>query len=373
MLNSEQQGLLLVMQGVAKKRGEAVYVVGGVVRDLFLGQVLQDKDLDFIVEGNAIEFARALSRDVGGTLKEFPDFFTAKIEYPASFPSLAEIDLASVRIETYERPGELPKVKLAESIAQDLGRRDFSINAMALSLPDLIAWLAHGEYPLAELKDQAVDFYDGRRDLERRAIRVLHESSFSDDPTRIFRACRYAARLDGKIDQRSEELIRAAVAQRALQSISHFRKLNELRKIWEEAQPFPALGLLMRFAVFEDFKLFDSNQAELVFGAFARLAQLPIKADHPLRFEAFLALCFDSFASIEAHEVFKAMAIGKKQIAAFTSALEQARAFTGEELAELNDLAVILALSLGESEFSHPKLRAEALKRQIFHAAILEN
>ena len=370
MLNAEQRALLGQLQKLALARGETAYVVGGIVRDLFLGQDLQDNDLDFIIEANALEFARALHQQVGGELKEFPDFFTAKIENPKAFPAIAEIDLASVRIEVYQRPGELPKVTLAQSIEEDLKRRDFSINAMALRVDDLIQWLNHSNFSLAVLRDLTTDFFDGRRDLDHKVVRVLHERSFLDDPTRIFRACRYAARLQGNIDQRSAELIRHAVAEGALESISHFRKLTELKRIWEEKQPFAALGLLLSFAVFERFPIFDATQTEQLFGSLARLAQNVRSSCAALRFDAFLALCLDSFSTQEGRESFKSLGVGKKQLGHFTEALERARAFADETPTQLSDLELALALSLDEESSADPALRAEAERRKLSNAQL---
>jgi tRNA nucleotidyltransferase (CCA-adding enzyme) len=164
-------GADIVLAAVAGEPG--VHVVGGAVRDALRGQV--PRELDLVVEGDAVEVARHAAERVGGTLTVHERFGTATIR-TGDFA----FDLAGARRETYERPGALPTVELGATIEEDLARRDFTVNAMAVSLHDgrLTTWPG------------------AREDLDGGILRVLHDRSFVDDPTRMLRLVRYAARLD---------------------------------------------------------------------------------------------------------------------------------------------------------------------------------
>jgi len=171
--------------GVAGKVGESMgtpaYAVGGFVRDLMLGRLALD--IDLVVEGDGIAFARRLSEETGGDLTVHEGFGTASISRAgaAGGAPLPAVDVASARREHYERPGALPRVSPGD-LADDLMRRDFTINAMAIVLSPA---------GFGRLVDPA----GGRHDLRRRVLRPLHPLSFVEDPTRLFRAARYAARL----------------------------------------------------------------------------------------------------------------------------------------------------------------------------------
>ncbi len=224
-------GFLSRIDECAQRSGFALYVVGGFVRDLLRGAAADDRDIDLLVDGNALEFAPVLQRMSGGDLKLFPDFFTAKITLPAD-SALAEVDFASARTEIYEQPGALPRVALAP-LADDLKRRDFSVNAVALPLAMLIRFFASSASN-SEIRAACIDPHGGRDDIEGRIIRVLHARSFVDDPTRLFRALRYKARLNARFDPDSERLFSQAIENNALRTISFRRIFNELIKIFEE-------------------------------------------------------------------------------------------------------------------------------------------
>src|SRR4051794_20899435 len=163
-------GAAIVLAAVAGEAG--VYVVGGAVRDALRGQV--PRELDLVVEGDAVAVARRAAERVGGTLTVHERFGTATVR-TGNFA----FDLAGARRETYARPGALPDVQLGATLREDLARRDFTVNALAVSLGDgtLTAWPG------------------ARADLEAGVLRVLHDGSFADDPTRMLRLVRYAARL----------------------------------------------------------------------------------------------------------------------------------------------------------------------------------
>ena len=202
----------------ASELGQELYLVGGVVRDLFLGRA--NFDFDLVVEGDAISLAKRLARDSQVKLTVHSRFGTANLNYPGF-----NLDLATARSETYSKPGALPNVKPG-SLKDDLIRRDFSINAMALHL---------NPQRFGEL----IDLYNGKDDLERRLIRILHPKSFVDDATRILRAIRYEQRLGFKLEAETEKLLRRHVAM--LDTISGDRIRHELELILKEDEPERAL------------------------------------------------------------------------------------------------------------------------------------
>jgi tRNA nucleotidyltransferase (CCA-adding enzyme) len=198
----------------ASKLGQELYIVGGVVRDLFLGRA--NFDFDLVVEGDAIVLARKLAKESQAKLTIHSRFGTAKLLY-LDF----SIDLATARRETYSRPGALPTVEPG-SLKDDLIRRDFSINAMALHL---------NSQQFGEL----VDLYNGRDDMEHRLIKILHPKSFIDDATRILRALRYEQRLGFKLEMETERLLRRDAAM--FDAISGDRLRHELDLILKEDEP----------------------------------------------------------------------------------------------------------------------------------------
>jgi tRNA nucleotidyltransferase (CCA-adding enzyme) len=195
-------------------RRERLYLVGGVVRDLLLGQA--NLDLDLVVEGNAIELAKQLKKISQAKITTHPRFNTAKLQWDRW-----SADLATARAETYDKPGALPSVT-PSSIAHDLSRRDFTINAMAIHLNP-------GDY------GKLVDPYSGRNDLKNRIIRVLHEKSFIDDATRIWRGLRYEQRLDFHLERKTLRLLNRDI--NMLDTISRDRIRYEIECILQERYP----------------------------------------------------------------------------------------------------------------------------------------
>ena len=219
------------------------YVVGGTVRDLLLGGDPADKDIDFVIVGDAVQFAKSAEQEYSGMLRIFPAFLTAKIISPALFSTISEVDFATSRKEIYTSPGKLPEVTPAP-IADDLKRRDFTINAMAIPVAALLRWGAENFGDPAKLAAETMDLFAGRSDLEKRIIRILHEGSFIDDPTRIFRGCRYAVRISGKFDPTSVQRIAQAIRGGAFGTISPQRIMNEIKKIFFERRTAEVLEVL---------------------------------------------------------------------------------------------------------------------------------
>jgi len=216
-----------LLTGLAGERG--VHAVGGVPRDLLLGG--GPLDLDLVVEGDAEALAARLADRLGGEVTAHGRFGTATL---ALGPHA--IDLAAAREERYPRPGALPEVRPA-ALARDLERRDFTVNALALALDPARL----GEVTAAPR---------ARGDLEAGRLRVLHDASFADDPTRLLRLARYAARLGFRAEEKTEELALRAVRDGALETVSQARIGGELRLLAAERHAVSAfdqaaaLGLL---------------------------------------------------------------------------------------------------------------------------------
>lgn len=211
-LSSERMRLLHLVKDEATQRRLPLYIVGGSVRDLVLGHTVNDFDLT--VEGDAIALARSLASRHGGKVTAHTKFGTAKWFLPNNMKSDAEahhaLDIVSARSETYKHPAALPTVKLG-SIDDDICRRDFTINALAIRLD--------GSH-FGELRDDL----NGMEDLQKGIIRVLHPRSFIDDPTRMYRAVRYEGRYRFKIAEDTLALIpeaRSLVEKLSAQRIRH--------------------------------------------------------------------------------------------------------------------------------------------------------
>jgi len=200
-----QRRALELVKEVSAEKNCRPFLVGGPVRDLLLGRPVID--IDLTLEDGAAVLARALAKKVEGRVRSFPQFLTYKV----TADGLPEVDIATARRERYRAPGSLPSVT-AGKLRDDLLRRDFSINAIAMDLGD----------------SSLIDPANGERDLSDRLIRVLHEKSFIDDPTRIFRAIRLATRLGFTLENKSFELMGEAIASGVFETVSKERLWREL-------------------------------------------------------------------------------------------------------------------------------------------------
>ncbi|MBI4240929.1 MAG: hypothetical protein HY613_04360 [Candidatus Rokubacteria bacterium] len=229
-LPGETLGLLRLVGRLAESCGMRVCVAGGFVRDLLRGAPTQDVDL--VVEGDGLPLARQLCRELGGSLVVHPAFGTASIEGWTG----GRVDLATARRERYAAPGALPGVTPAH-IEEDLARRDFTVNAMALTLnPDAFGSL--------------LDPFGGQRDLRTRRIRILHPLSFVEDPTRIFRGARYAVRLGLIFERWTRRSLSVALDLGPYPALSGQRLLAEVELIVSEPGWERALGTLGRLGAF---------------------------------------------------------------------------------------------------------------------------
>jgi tRNA nucleotidyltransferase (CCA-adding enzyme) len=216
--------LLRALGNLADEGGVSLYLVGGVVRDLLLKR--ETWDLDLTVEGDGIAFARLVADRYGAGLAVFERFATARL----AFPDGLKMDIATTRRESYAQPALLPTVQSA-SIEEDLSRRDFTINAMAIQLN-------HATF------GQLFDPYGGQRDLRTRTIRVLHAGSFQDDPTRIFRAIRFEQRFGFHLDPPTARLLAQAASMNLIQQLSGPRLRNEILLLLTERDPVRAIARL---------------------------------------------------------------------------------------------------------------------------------
>ncbi|MFO7946839.1 MAG: hypothetical protein R6V19_08485 [Armatimonadota bacterium] len=256
--------------------GLSVYLVGGPVRDLILGRTTLDTDI--AVEGDAGALARALAERNGAQITLHPAFGTAVLYYDDG----RHLDVARTRCEHYCHPGALPEVAPA-GLKDDLHRRDFTINAMAMDL-------SPGAF------GSLFDPYDGYSHLRRGVLASLHEDSFYDDPTRVLRAARFASRLTLRLTEKTHHSLQQSVRGGCMDTVSRQRLLTELWYLLADANPRGAIERLSRWGAAEWLGLPD-NVVECA----RRLDTIPAAcralgfatSDTEVRARAALALCFN--------------------------------------------------------------------------------
>jgi tRNA nucleotidyltransferase (CCA-adding enzyme) len=224
--------LLQDIGAVGSECNTSVYLVGGIVRDLLLN--VPNDDVDLVVEGDGIVFACRLAEHIGGEVAPHDEFGTATWDHPSGL----RIDVASARQEYYDHPAALPQVEFS-TLSGDLSRRDFTINAMAICLNK-------------ERFGELIDPFHGRADLKEQHVRVLHNLSFVEDPTRIIRAVRFELRLQFTMDEQTEQLALASSEQ--LGALSAARIGHELEKLFGEVSVSPARAIRR----LEHFRFFSS-------------------------------------------------------------------------------------------------------------------
>lgn len=212
---------------VADMLGYNAYLVGGLVRDVLLHK--ENFDVDIVIEGDGIEFAHEYAKHYEARVRSHKKFGTAVLIFPDGF----KVDVATARMEYYESPGSPPIVQTS-SLRMDLYRRDFTINTLAIKL---------------NKRDYGtlIDYFGGQRDIKEKVIRVLHNLSFVEDPTRVFRAIRFEQRFGFKIGKLTLALIKNAVKIDALKEISGHRLFTELKLILSESDPIRAIERMNEF------------------------------------------------------------------------------------------------------------------------------
>ncbi len=219
--------VLLKLSGeVAEHLGYSAYLVGGSIRDLLRGEA--NLDIDIVIEGDGIAFAKALARKLKVKATCHKRFGTAVVS-----TDFLKFDVATARIEYYESPAALPRVEMS-SIKKDLYRRDFTINTMAIRLNP-------------ERFGQLLDFFGGQRDIKEKTIRILHNLSFIEDPTRAFRAIRFSERFGFKISRHTINLVKTAVRINLFNKLSGTRMYDELNLLFLETEPVRTIKRLAEF------------------------------------------------------------------------------------------------------------------------------
>ncbi len=221
------QNLLLEFGKIGDELGYSVYAVGGFVRDLIMR--VDNFDMDIVIEGDGIHFAEVFGQRFTCRIRAHKKYGTAII----IFPDGLKVDVATARLEVYESPAALPTVEKG-SIRMDLYRRDFTINTLAIKL---------NPSSFGEL----IDFFGGMRDIKDKVIRVLHNLSFVEDPTRVFRAIRFEQRFGFQIAKHTQNLMKNAVRMGFLERLSGRRIFSEIVLILEEEFPLPALKRMRDF------------------------------------------------------------------------------------------------------------------------------
>jgi len=221
-ISPEVRQALFAVGKVADDAGFQVYLVGGIVRDLFL-RVAANTDIDIVVESDGITFAGMLVKELGGRVKIHQKFGTAIIVLPNGI----KLDIATARLEYYDSPAALPTVELS-SIKKDLYRRDFTINTLAVRLNSN----RYGEL---------IDFFGGLRDIKEKTLRILHNLSFVEDPTRVLRAIRFEQRFDFRLSKHTQNLIKSAVNMKLFNRLSGERMYTELVLMFSETDPLKVL------------------------------------------------------------------------------------------------------------------------------------
>ena len=330
-LSSDTRALLESIGRLAAARGARAFLVGGMVRDLWRDAEMTSADLDVVVEGDGLAVARELARALGGSVREHRRFLTASVEAPRT----GRIDVTTARSERYESRGALPRVMPA-GIDQDLRRRDFTINAMAIELHS-------GAFGL-------LDPLGGRAALVRRRLRVLHPLSYVEDPTRVFRAARYATRFGFAQDAATARARALALRLVPYAALSGQRLAAELERILAEARAeltLSRLGTDGAFRLLDPRYRFTASTAHLV-------AELP----------GALAWVRARGLGVEPVELGALALTGDEPQAIATAALERL-AFAGEPLARLRHaLAEGRALVARLRDANAPSARARVLREQ---------
>ncbi len=228
-LSAEVRETLHNLGTVGDGLGLAVYAVGGFVRDLLLG--VENLDIDITVEGDGVFFADRFAERYGGRVRSHQKFGTAVLVLPDG----RKIDVASTRLEYYESPGALPTVERA-SLRHDLYRRDFTVNTLALCIN-------------SDRFGQLTDHFGSQQDIQEKVVRVLHNLSFVEDPTRVFRAIRFEKRLGFHIAPHTENLIHSAVRMHLLEKLGGERLFSELVQIMREKEPTAAIDRMSSFGL----------------------------------------------------------------------------------------------------------------------------
>jgi tRNA nucleotidyltransferase (CCA-adding enzyme) len=303
VLGNDSIALLQAIGAEAFAQSIPAYVIGGTVRDVLLK--CDFSDLDLMIEGDAISFAKKLKEDWRKILPyfcapakfiSFKRYGTAKLNFTSPVIStLTELDFASARRESYPKPAEAPVVEKG-TLKEDLARRDFSINAMAVSLsPDSFGKL--------------IDLFDGAEDLKNKVLRVLHPNSFVDDPARLIRAMRFAGRFGFKLGESDRKLFEEAIDKKYLKLLPPRRLFEELKKAFSDREAINVISALEQSKILKQvFGDLDFLQAiELASKNLARLSNF-------IQWEIVIASLTHKLADEQVKELLNSLAATKEEI-----------------------------------------------------------
>jgi tRNA nucleotidyltransferase (CCA-adding enzyme) len=315
-LSAEIKNFIAKASRIADRHNMTAYLVGGLVRDLFLG--VKNLDLDIVVEGDGIRFAEDIAGTLGARLIAHRRFGTATLFINPDF----KVDIATTRRETYPQPASLPVVERG-SLRDDLSRRDFSINAMAISI--------NGKNP-----GELVDFFGGASDISLKKIRVLHRRSFIDDPTRILRAVRFEQRYGFKIETDTLKCLKKAKSLGMLAKVQPHRLRDELILFLKERHPLSGVKRLNNLAGFtfisprlsvskKTYTLFSSIEKEISW------FQKNFPANRVLdTWLIYLAALLEDISSASIRSICKDFAFRKGEVKRILSYKKVARRIAGE-------------------------------------------
>lgn len=340
---------------IGDELGMGVYVVGGFVRDLLLRR--ENLDVDIVVEGDGIEFAKALKARYGAKVRPHEKFKTAQVIFSDGF----RLDVATARLEYYEYPAAMPTVSLS-SLKLDLYRRDFTINTLAIKLNSK-------EFGLL------IDFFGGQRDLKDKVIRVLHSLSFVEDPTRVFRAVRFEQRFGFKIGKHTLRLIKNAKRLNIFERLSGKRLFGELKLILDEQDPEWALLRLKELGLLEvihrDLRL-DEVVLERLRAAKGVLSwyELLFLPEKPRHWVLYLLVLMTDLGLASSRELCARLDFSKKDEALFIDlrkkAIEAVKALEkGDELRPSTVSRLLSPLPLEHQLYALCLSRNEAAKREV--------
>lgn len=321
LLDFKSSPVIVKAVEIAKKLDLRIFLVGGPLRDIFLKKNVLDFDL--AVSGKVKEFGEKLAQELKGKFIYHPQFLTGKIVYDDQY-----VDIAQLRDEIYERPGALPKVKPISDIETDLKRRDFTINAFAYDL----------------LANKIIDPFGGIKDLKEKKIRILHEKSFFDDPTRIFRAIRFAERFRFQIEKQTLILLKKAIKESCLKTISYQRIFHELNLILKEKNFKEMLYQLSRLGVLK--KIFNKSLSLKEISQLAKLKKAKLAEELIFAYLLFLLNFKEkSFLKKETIKIIEDLNAFKKIKRKLLKAQRPSRIYLLLSPFSLNSLNIITALA----------------------------
>lgn len=227
--------LLKTLRSAAKQHDIELYVVGGAIRDMLLKQSLPNDEFDFVVNEKLQDFVTTIQKELPVSLEYFRDFFTARAKLQTEEYVYKHFDVSQFRQEQYPRIAAIPIIRQGD-YESDLQRRDFTINTLYMSVKDLVSIMKDGQaFNSLQLQDRLRVMLRGHElafeDIVNKRLRVLHEESFKDDPTRIFRLARYEVLYKLDVEKRTKKLIQQAVDDECVAQLESYRIISEFKKI----------------------------------------------------------------------------------------------------------------------------------------------